>query len=301
MKIGKQEIKLTHLDKIYFPDNGLTKGDIIDYYQKISSYILPYLHNRPQSLNRFPNGILRSGFYQKDADENTPDWIKTHGILSESTERIVHYIICNNKQTIAYLNNLGCIELNIWNSRLSSQEHPDYLVLDIDPSSGNSFNDVIEVMLAAEEILNSLNIESYPKTSGSTGMHIYIPMGAGYTYEEVKDLAHLLMQTLNQTLPDLTTLERSLEKRSKNKIYLDYLQNAKGQTLCSVYSVRPKIGAPVSTPLQWEEVKRGIDPLDFNIWNTLDRLQEKGDLFLPVLGTSLNYDEVFKNLKNIRI
>lgn len=301
MKIGKQEIKLTHLDKIYFPKDGLTKGDVINYYQKISSYILPYLKDRPESLYRLPNGINKVGFYQKDADENTPEWVEIREIFSESTEKIVHYIICNNKQTIAYLNNLGCIEFNTWNSRITKEEYPDYLVLDIDPSARNNFSEVIEVALAAEEILNALNIESYPKTSGSTGLHIYIPMNARYTYEEVKDLAYILMQSINQSLPDLTTLERSLEKRSKSKIYLDYLQNAKGQTLCSVYSLRPRNGASVSTPLEWEELKRGLSPLDFNIWNTLNRLKEKGDLFKPVMGKSIDYTEVFKNLKNIKI
>ncbi len=296
-KIGKQELKLTNQNKIYFPDDDITKGHVIEYYQSISKYILPHLKDRPQSMNRFPNGIKGLSFFQKDAAEETPDWIETQKVFSESTDKYINYIICNDKETMAYLNNLGCIELNIWTSRVQKADNPDYLVLDLDPSEKNSFDDVIETTQVVKEVLNLAGIEGYPKTSGSSGIHVYIPMNAKYSYDQVKDFGHLLMQMVQQKLPDLTTLERSLQKRDKNKIYLDYLQNRRGQTLASVYSLRPKNGATVSMPLEWKEVKNGLKPTDFNIHNALERLKNKGDIFKPVLGKGIEMLKVIKKLE----
>ena len=297
-KIGKQELKLTNQNKIYFPDDDVSKGDVIDYYQSISKYILPHLKARPQSMNRFPNGIKGLSFYQKDASEETPNWIEIEKVFSESSDKYINYIICNDKETLAYLNNLGCIELNVWTSRLPKADFPDYLVLDLDPSDKNTFEDVIETTLAVKEVLDFAEIKAVPKTSGSSGIHIYIPMGGKYDYDQVKDFGHLLMQMVQQKLPDLTTLERSLQKRDKNKIYLDYLQNRRGQTLASVYSLRPKEGATVSMPLEWDEVKVGLKPTDFTIHNALERLKEKGDLFKPVLGKGIDMLKVIKKLEN---
>lgn len=295
-KIGKQELKFTNQNKIYFPDDDVTKGDVIDFYQSISKYILPHLKNRPQSMNRYPNGINGMSFFQKDASEETPEWIETQKVFSESSDKYINYIICNDKETLAYLNNLGCIELNIWTSKIQKADNPDYLVLDLDPSEKNTFEDVIETAQAVKEVLDLAGIEGYPKTSGSSGIHIYIPMNAKYSYEQVKDFGHLLMRMVNKKLPDLTTLERSLQKRDKHKIYLDYLQNRRGQTLASVYSLRPKNGAPVSMPLEWPEIKIGLKPTDFNIYNTLERLKEKGDLFKPVLGKGIDMLKVINRL-----
>jgi len=295
-KIGKQELKLTNQNKIYFPDDDITKGDVIEFYQSISKYILPHLKARPQSMNRYPNGIKGLSFFQKDASEETPDWVETQKVFSESSDKYINYIICNDKATLAYLNNLGCIELNVWTSKIQKADNPDYLVLDLDPSEKNSFDDVIETALAVKEVLDLAGIEGYPKTSGSSGIHIYIPMNAKYTYEQVKDFGHLLMQLVQQKLPELTTLERSLQKRDKDKIYLDYLQNRRGQTLASVYSLRPKNGAPVSMPLEWAEVKNGLQPTDFTIHNALDRIKEKGDLFKPTLGKGIDMLRAIKKL-----
>lgn len=297
VKLGKTEVKLTNQNKIYFPEDDVTKGDVIDYYQSVSAYILPHLKDRPESMNRFPNGIHGMSFYQKDASEETPDWIDIQKVFSESTDKYINYIICNDKATLAYLNNLGCIEMNVWTSRTEKADFPDYLVLDLDPSSKNTFEDVIETAQAVHEILDLAKIKGYPKTSGSTGIHIYIPMGAQYTYEQVKDFGHLLMQHVQQELPEITTLERSLQKRDKDKIYLDYLQNRRGQTLASVYSLRPKDGAPVSMPLEWNEVKKGLKPTDFNIGNALERMKEKGDLFKGVLGKGIDMLKAISELE----
>ena len=287
-KIDQQQVKLTNQNKLYFPKDRVTKGDVIDFYQNISKYILPYLKNRPQSMNRFPNGIDGMSFYQKDAAEETPDWIETQKIFSESTEKYINYIICNDKAAMAYLNNLGCIEFNTWTSQVNTLDQPDYLVLDLDPSENNTFDEVIETAKMVKKVLDRAKIEGYCKTSGSSGIHIYIPMGAKYSFEQVKDFGHILMQLVQKELPQLTTLERALQKRDKNKIYLDYLQNRRGQTLASVYSLRPKNGAPVSMPIEWDELKPGLQPNDFNIENALSRLEKKGDLFKPVLGKGID-------------
>jgi bifunctional non-homologous end joining protein LigD len=297
--LNRHTVKLTNQDKIYFPKDGITKGDVIEYYQSVAEYILPYLKNRPLSLNRFPNGIEEQGFYQKDAGDNMPDWIKTTEVYSESNDKYIDYVYCNDKATLAYLNNLGCIDLNPWNSALPDLEHPDYLVLDLDPSKKNTFDDVIETALQVNEVLNSVKIKGYCKTSGSTGIHVYIPMGGKYDFDQVKDFAHILMKQVHTQLPEITTLERSLQKRDDNKIYLDYLQNRTGQTLASAYSLRPKEGASVSMPLEWDEVKPGMKPTDFTIDNALDRIKEKGDLFKPVLGKGIDMMKALELLEDV--
>ncbi|MDC8105542.1 DNA ligase D [Chryseobacterium sp. B21-037] len=297
--LDKHKVKLTNQDKIYFPDDDISKGDVIEYYQSVARYILPHLKNRPLSLNRFPNGIEEQGFYQKDASDNTPEWVKTTQVYSESNDKYIDYIYCNDKATLAYLNNLGCIDLNPWNSSLPDLEHPDYLVLDLDPSKKNTFDDVIETALQVNEVLKSIKVKGYCKTSGSTGIHIYIPMGGNYEFDQVKDFAHIVMKQVNEKLPKITTLERSLQKRDDKKIYLDYLQNRTGQTLASAYSLRPKPGASVSMPIAWEELKPGLKPTDFNIHNALDRIKEKGDLFKPVLGKEIDMMKALDLLQNL--
>ena len=283
-KFGKQEVKLTNQNKIYFPKDQVTKGDVIAYYQSVAKYILPHLKDRPQSMNRFPNGIDGMSFYQKDASDEIPDWIETQKVFSESTDKYINYILCNDRATMAYLNNLGCIELNVWTSRVETTDSPDYLVLDLDPSENNTFEDVILTAQTVKKIMDKGKIDGYCKTSGSSGIHVYIPAGAKYSFEQVKNFAHIMMQLVQKELPDITTLERTLQKRDKGKIYLDYLQNRRGQTLASVYSLRPKNGAPVSMPIEWSELKSGLKPTDYNIENALQRIKKKGDLFKPVLG-----------------
>jgi bifunctional non-homologous end joining protein LigD len=297
--LNRHKIKLTNQDKIYFPKDKISKGDVVDYYQSVAEYILPHLKNRPLSLNRFPSGIDHSGFYQKDAGDSFPDWIKTTKVHSESTDKYIDYAICNDKATLAYLNNLGCIDFNPWNSSLPDLEHPDYLVLDLDPSKKNTFDHVIETAQQVKEILDLIKTKGFCKTSGSTGIHIYIPMGGAYDYDQVKDFAHILMKQANEKLPKITTLERSLQKRDDKKIYLDYLQNRQGQTLASVYSLRPKEGAAVSMPIEWDELKRGLKPTDFNIENALERIKAKGDLFKPVLGKGIDMMKALELLQDV--
>lgn len=287
---------LTHLDKVYWPDEGITKGDLIAYYRAMAPFILPYLKNRPLSLKRNPNGILDDGFYQKDAGEIAPDWIKTEAVYSESSHKMVHYLVCNDVRSLLFVVNLGCIEMNPWNSVIARPDHPDYLVMDIDPSEKNSFDDVIDVALVIKGILDKAKMNGCCKTSGASGMHVYIPCNKKYAYEEVRDFARFIAERVHEQLPRLTTMERSLAKRKKNEIYIDYLQNSVGQTLACAYSVRPRPFATVSAPLEWEEVKHGLRPAQFTLNNMEERVKRKGDLFKAVLGKGLNMKAAMKLL-----
>jgi DNA ligase D len=281
-------------NKLYWPDEGITKGELIGYYETIAPYILPYLKNRPLSLKRNPNGIADAGFYHKDAGDIAPDWIKTADIHAASTNKIVHYLVCNNVKSLVFIANLGCIEMNPWNSTTAKLDNPDYLVIDIDPSEKNNFGQVIEVALAVRETLKSMGISGYCKTSGASGMHVYIPCNKKYDYDIVRDVAKIIATMVQEQLPSFTTLERSLSKRKKNAIYIDYLQNSRGQTLASAYSARPKPGATVSAPLDWKEVKPGLDPSMFTIKNMKKRIEKKGDLFSGVLGKGMDIKAVLK-------
>jgi DNA ligase D len=295
----KKHAELTNLDKIYWPDEKITKGDLLEYYSKIAPYILPYLKNRALSLRRQPNGITEPGFFQKDAGDSAPDWVKTVEIHAESTDKMVNYLVCNDVESLLYVANLGCIEMNPWNSTVNKLEYPDYIVMDIDPSPKNTFEEVIEVALAIKEILDKIGYEGFCKTSGSRGLHVYIPFNKKYNYDEARDFAEIMASMVTEMLPGITTLERSLAKRKKNHIYVDYLQNRIGQTLACAYSVRPKPGATVSTPLEWKEVKSGLKTSDFTIKNILQRVEEKGDLFKGVLGKGIDIKKALRKLENM--
>ncbi|MGB8191189.1 MAG: DNA ligase D [Chitinophagaceae bacterium] len=292
----KHKVELSNIDKIYWPEEKLTKGDMLDYYEKMAVYVLPYLKDRPLSLNRYPNGITQKGFYHKNAGDIAPSWMKTAPIFSESNSKTIEYLVCNNKASLLFIANLGCIEMNPWNSRVQNIENPDWMVIDIDPSDKNTFDEVIETAQVVHEIFEKLKVPSYCKTSGASGLHVYIPLGAKYTYDQVKDFGNIIAMMVTSELPDTTTLERSLSKRADNKIYVDYLQNRRGQTLASAYSVRPKPGATVSTPLEWKEVKPGLHPSQFHIHNIMERVKKKGDLFSEVLSKGIDLNKTLKLL-----
>lgn len=297
LSFGKIKVKTTNLHKVFWPKEKITKGDVIAYYQSISKYILPFLKDRPQSLKRNPNGISNAGFYHKNAGGEAPSWVKSKAIFSESANKDIDYIICNDAATLAYLNNLGCIELNPWHSTIQSLDKPDYLIIDIDPSEKNTFTQVIETANVVHEILKRAGTESYCKTSGATGLHIYVPTNKKYTYDQLKDFAHLICIYTQEQLPKFTSLERNLKKRGNKMIYLDHLQNRRGQTISSVYSLRPKEGATVSMPLKWNEVKPGLSPQDFTIYNALKRIEKNAELFSAILGKGINLVKCLKLLE----
>lgn len=296
--INGKKLKVTNRNKVYFPDEGITKGEIIDYYRKISKFILPYLKNRPESLNRHPNGITKPGFYQKDMDtDQIPDWLHTEKQYSKSNEEYLDYLICDNEAALVYIANLGCIEINPWHSTFDKPDYPDYMIMDLDP--GNiGFGEVVQTALKIRDICTEIGIDTYCKTSGATGLHVYIPLKKRYTYDEIKLFGELLATAVQQQLPDTTSIERTVSKRS-DKIYIDFLQNRKGQTIASVYSVRPKPGATVSTPLEWAEVNEDLDPKKFTIYTIFDRLKEKGDLWKKVLGKGADIGKALGKLEKI--
>lgn len=297
VKIDGHQLTLSNLSKLYWPKEKITKGDLIAYYDGMAEYILPYLKDRPLSLKRNPNGIKDEGFYHKDAGEHAPSWVKTYDVESESSGKTVNYIVCNNKATLIYIANLGSIEINPWNSRTQKADYPTYMIIDIDPSPKNSFDQVVETALAVKKILDKAGVDAYCKTSGATGLHIYIPMGNKYTYEQARKFGQLVAGLTVEQLPKFTSVERSLKKRG-NKIYVDFLQNSKGQTLASAYSVRPKKDATVSTPLLWKEVKKGLHPSQFTIMNIGKRVARMGDLFAEVLtNKSFSLQKALKNLE----
>lgn len=294
----KTKVELTHLDKIYWPQEQLTKGDLINYYNAVYDYIIPYLRNRPQSMKRTPNGIEGQSFFQKDVKEIAPDWAKTVTLPADNNEKEIEYLLCNDKDTLLYMANLGCIEINPWNSTINHLDNPDYLVIDLDPSEKNSFEDVITTAHVIKEIMEKVGAASYCKTSGSTGLHIYIPLNAKYTYDQSRLFAELIANVAAQQIPDVATVERPLNKRH-DKLYIDFLQNKKGQTLAAPYSVRPKPHATVSMPLEWNEVKSGLQITDFTIKNALQRIAQKGDLFKPVLGKGINLQACLKKIEKL--
>ena len=294
-KIGQFTVNLTNQHKVWWPDEGYTKGDVIAYYDSVADYILPHLKNRPLSLKRNPNGIRDEGFFHKDAGENAPAFAKVFPVESESSHKTIDYIVCNNKATLLYLANLGSIEINPWNSTIQKPDKPTWMVIDIDPSSKNTFTEVVDVALMTKAVLDKAGIPSYCKTSGSSGLHVYVPMKNKYDYTTVKDFAHIIASLVQEQLPDTTSLERSLSKRGP-KIYIDYLQNREGQTLACAYSLRPVPGASVSTPLEWKEVTHQLHPSQFTITNIMARLQKKGDLFADVLTGQVNIEKALKLL-----
>jgi bifunctional non-homologous end joining protein LigD len=294
--LGAKKVAFTNLDKVFWPDEGYTKGDVIKYYNAVYAYIIKYMKDRPESLFRTPNGIEAGGFFHKDAGLAAPDWVKSVPLYSGSAEKEINYIICNDRPTLLYLANLGCIEMNPWNSRLLHLDNPDYLVMDIDPSDNNTYDQVVETANVIKEILDKAGAASFPKTSGATGMHIYVPLGAKYAYEQAKEFAHLIATLAHDQLPEFTSLERSLSKRGKDHIYIDYLQNRRGQTLSCAYSLRPKPRATVSTPLEWKEVKKGLLPTDFTFKNIMQRVEKKGDLFSGVLLKGIDMMKCIKKL-----
>jgi bifunctional non-homologous end joining protein LigD len=275
----------THEDKIFWPKEGYTKGDVLDYYQSVAATILPYLKNRPMVLNRHPNGIDGESFFQKNFADG-PDWVKT--AIVKHTNKNVRYVLVQDKKTLLYVANLGCIELNPFHSCIGSIDKPDYLIFDLDPER-LPFDAVVDAALAVHAILEEFGMPNLCKTSGGRGLHIYVPLAHAYTYKQVQGMAKLVASLALASLPKLFSLERSPAKRQK-RVYIDTPRNSGGQTIAAPYSLRPRPHAPVSTPLAWKEVKHGLDPTAFNIETLPNRLKKVGDLFKRVLGKGVDFE-----------
>lgn len=296
-KINGHEISFTHLSKIYWPKDKVTKRDMLNYYYQVAPYMLPYMKDRPMSLNRHPNGIGGESFYQKDVTGKVPGWVKLFPYhTEEGSDR--NFMVCQTEADILYMASLGCIEMNPWSSRTKKPGNPDWCIIDLDPSEKNRFEKVVETANITKQVLDSAGVNSYCKTSGSTGLHIYIPLGAKYTYEQSKEFARLIVTLVRERLPDITSIQRTISSR-KGKIYLDFLQNRPQATLAAAYSLRPKPGATISTPLLWEEVKKGLKMQDFTIRNAIGRIKEMGDVFKPVLGKGIAMQKAIGQLQKL--
>jgi len=297
IKIGREIVSLTNLDKLYWPDDGYTKGDLVKYYYEISKYILPHLKDRPLIMKRYPDGIKGKFFHQHDVDA-VPDYVRTASLEVEEGH-VVDYIVGGDLATLLYMTNLGAIERHPWHSRVRSIEYPDWVAFDLDPEEV-TFAEICEVALSAKRILERLGLASYAKTSGSRGMHIYVPLKPVHTYGQVAEFAALAAALIVKANPEIATVERSLKKRKRRRIYVDHMQNARGKSIVAAYSVRPRPGATVSAPLEWTEVSRKkITPQDFTIKNMPERLERKGDLFKPVLDSKQTLAAKVDELKSM--
>jgi bifunctional non-homologous end joining protein LigD len=297
VKVGSRNVVLlTSLDKVYWPEDEFTKGDLLKYYFEVSEYILPYLKDRPLIMKRYPNGIAGSFFHQHDVNE-VPDYVRTETLEVEG--HTVDYIIGDGAATLLYMANLGAIERHPWHSRVRNIDRPDWFVFDLDPQ-GVAWSEICDVALSCKEILASLGLESYAKTSGSRGIHVYVPIKPVYSYEETAAFAERVAKLVERENEHVATLERSLKKRKKGRIYVDHMQNARGKSVVSPYSVRPKPGATVSAPLEWSEVKqKTVTISDFTIKSMPKRLAQKGDLFKEVLTNRQSLDQAFEKLEGL--
>ncbi len=274
-------VRFSNLNKIFWPEEGYTKGDLIEYYRAISPWLLPYLHDRPLVMTRFPDGIHGKNFFQKDAPQGTPDWVRTESIWSEDSQRDIDYFICNDVETLLHLANLATIPLHLWASRLSSVDRPDWSIIDLDPK-GAPFTQVIEVARAVRALCDEIGLPCYAKTSGSSGMHVLVPLGGQCSFAQATQLAEVLARMLAAQLPEIATVERVIAKRG-GRVYLDFLQNGHGKLLVSPLCVRPVPGARVSMPLRWSEVNAKLDPTTFTIKTAPARMGKIGDPLAEVL------------------
>jgi len=276
VEVDGRRLKFTNLNKVLFPKDGYTKRDLIAYYDSVAPFLLPHLKDRPLSLKRYPNGIHEQYFFQKDSPASFPDWLRFETI--EDTR----FVLADDRAALLYLANLGCIDQNPFMSRVGTLENPDWILIDLDPQECH-FDRIVEAALLVRKQLDILELAGYPKTTGGDGLHIYVPVEPHYSYEETKSFAEVIARTLAAERSDLFTTPRSVAKRQKGRVYFDYLQNGAGKTIAAPYVARAYDGAPVATPLRWDEVRIGLYPTQFTIRNAAQRFEALGDLFIEVL------------------
>jgi bifunctional non-homologous end joining protein LigD len=295
---GRRVLQLSNLDKLFWPEEGITKGDLLAYYRDVAPALLPHLRDRPFTMKRYPDGAAGKFFFQKDAPKHMPEWITTREYISTSREsrqkRKIAYPLVNDELALLWMVNMGCIDMNTWYSRVDRPERPDFVLFDLDPSPDVGFRETVEVALLVKQALDALGLESFPKTSGSDGMHVLVPIARRHTYDDTRRFAEIVGSALARTHRGLVTTEWSKAKR--RGVLVDANQNGEGKTIASVYSVRPKPGAPVSTPLRWDEVGDDLDPRAFTMDVVLERVARDGDLFAGVLGGKQSLGAALKAL-----
>jgi bifunctional non-homologous end joining protein LigD len=292
VQVGGHELKLTNLNKVFYPNEGYTKRDLLSYYSDVAPYLLPHLKDRPLSLKRYPNGTHADYFFQKDSPESFPDWLRFEKVED------IRYVLAENRAALLYLTNLGCIDQNPYMSRVGSLSNPDWILIDLDPVDC-PFERIVEAAQLVRGILDEIGLTGYPKTTGGDGMHIYIPVKPVYSYDNARQFAEVLASIAVARKRDLFTTPRSVSKRQKERVYFDYLQNGEGKTIAAPYVPRAYDGAPVATPLEWDEVKAGLEPSQFTIRNAIARFREKGDLFAGVLKKPQKLDKAFGKLEKL--
>ncbi|MGI9101614.1 MAG: DNA ligase D [Terriglobales bacterium] len=297
LEVAGRRLKFTNLKKVFYPADGYTKRDVINYYHDVAPFLVPHLAGRPLSLKRYPNGIAGEYFFQKDAKTSFASWIRTADI-AEDKATPKRFVICDDEPTLLYLANLGCIDQNPWFSRVGSLDCPDFIVLDLDPYHCG-FDRIVEAAQLVRRKLELLELQGYPKTTGGDGMHIYIPIAAEYSYEQVRTFAEIIARLVIAERPELFTTPRTVTQREKGKVYFDYLQIGWAKTISAPYVLRAHKQAPVATPLRWSEVKPGLSPLDFTLANVRSRFQHLGDIFAPVLSNSQRLETAMARLENM--
>jgi len=297
---GKRVLKLSNVDKLFWPEEGITKGDLLSYYQRVAPVLAPHLKDRPFTMKRYPDGWQGKFFFQKDAPKGIPDWIPTAPIVVSTRDqprqkRRIEAPLVNDDLALLWMVNMGCIDLNTWYSRIDKPERPDWVLFDLDPSPDVGFPETIQVALLVRQALDMLDLESFVKTSGSEGIHILVPIARRHTYADTREFSAIIAGALARTHRGLVTTEWSKAKR--RGVLIDSNQNGEGKTIASVYSVRPKAGAPVSTPLRWDEVNDGLDPAAFTMEAVLERVEQHGDLFKGVLENKQSLSAALKTLR----
>jgi bifunctional non-homologous end joining protein LigD len=292
LTIDGHTLKFTNLPKLYYPDDGVAKRDVLNYYAAVADLILPHLKDRPLSLKRYPNGIKEQFFFQKDTPGTYPAWLRTE-LIDE-----INYVFAGDRASLLYLVNLGCIDQNPAMSRSGSLDHPDFILIDLDPQEC-SFDLIVEAALLVKRILDRIGLVGYPKTTGGDGLHVYIPIEPVYSFEEARTFAELIARLVTHQKPHLFTTPRMVAKRQRNRVYFDYLQIARSKTIAAPYVLRAYEGAPVATPLEWAEVVPGLHPKQFDIHNARERFRQKGDLFRGVLDSPQNLYEALHRLEKL--
>ncbi|HUS06816.1 MAG TPA: non-homologous end-joining DNA ligase [Bryobacteraceae bacterium] len=285
LRVGAKSVTLTNLDKIFWPELGLTKRDLLQYYADVADVLLPHLKGRAMVMKRYPNGAAGEFFFMKRAPAPRPDWIQICSI-QHSSGNVVDFPVINDLASLLWVVNLGCIDLNQWYAKCADVHRPDYMHFDLDPVPGATFEQVLQTALIVRDSLAALKMPSYPKTTGSKGVHIYVPIQCGPLQKQVWTFAKALAKELESKHPDLITAEYRVAKRPAHRVLVDYNQNAWGRTLASVYSIRPKPLATVSTPVTWQEVEQGIRIEDFRIGNVPARIAKLGDLYKPLVAAT---------------
>ena len=283
VRIGRRAVELTNLHKVFWPELGLTKRDLLQYYADVAPVLVPHLRDRAMVMKRYPHGIHGKWFFMKRAPEPRPEWIETCPIMHKS-RNLIHFPMVQDLASLLWVVNLGCIDLNQWYARCDDTDRPDYLHFDLDPAAGAGFDEVRRTALVVREALEELRMEVLVKTSGASGLHLYVPIVRGPRQKQVWTFAKALAKRLEREHPELITAEFRIADRPRGRVLVDYNQNAWGRTLASIYSVRPTLRATVSTPVTWQEIERGIEIEDFRLDNVPGRIGKRGDLWKPLLS-----------------